>query len=431
MSSDRRKPPVIVTLLIAGAVAIFGFVVWRRDAPRRWTQMSQEEEQALKAADREIAVSFANVSEEETLPVRQRLERAMAESNPSLVADDLDVEALLRIVLVRLDIAGEEARRLRSQFSPEVYSPEAFAEELLAEACRDLQTGGSYRLLRLRVTDEKTIALYRLLTPQGTVNYHEWMFARGDDGRVRIADVFIYGAGERLSETLASRFLMLRVGEKGLSRVERIEAERLAEKLQLAFAAAHTGDIEAFDDRLAGLPSNVRNEKSVLTMQVMAASRLSDPDRATGHLRRLRELYPNDASGDVLGWPVDSANGNHDAAIAALDRLDERVGGDPMLALIRAEEHVAMKRFSEAKADLAKAIEDEDALAAAHFLLVYVSAAEGEYDEAASWARKYADRTNSSPQELFDRFVVRRDEVWDAFRRSEAWQTLTDESQSP
>jgi predicted Zn-dependent protease len=117
------------------------------------------------------------------------------------------------------------------------------------------------------------------------------------------------------------------------------------------------------------LPASMKKRKTVLTLRLAATQSIDNAEYLRG-VDDYRKYYPKDAAIDLLGLGARVLRKSYDQALAGIDRIDDAVGGDPYLKVIRAEileqqgKPVAARKMAEA------AIVEDPTLQAAYFVLV-------------------------------------------------------------
>lgn len=249
-----------------------------------------------------------------------------------------------------------------------------------------LQNGGSLHLLRVRTAaDGSQRAVLRLLLPDGAVNYHEMIINR-DEGLVRARDIYIYTNAELLSETMHRMFffalaqdpsaLQKLTGRKNpfLEHIE--DYKQMMEKVR-------AGDGRGAEELYKRLPEETRKQKSVMLAHVFAASKLGDDAAYIKAMDEMRHLFPHDGGVDLMSIDAFILKAKWPEALAAVDRVDAAVGGDPYLDVFRSNILLRSGDLKKAHDFSLRAGVREPALAAAFWAQVNVSLARADYAETA------------------------------------------------
>jgi hypothetical protein len=150
------------------------------------------------------------------------------------------------------------------------------AEELSAQ----FGTAGRYERLRVRTRDGKPSVVFRAVTPDGAINYHEYPLVRYPDG-VGPSDLYIYATAEPVSAVL--RRLMTRIAaelDRGLldrlTGAERLYVDNLPriEAMTTYRRAGRPGQVLA---EFNALPAALQADKALLVGAMTAAGQADEP----------------------------------------------------------------------------------------------------------------------------------------------------------
>ncbi len=128
-------------------------------------------------------------------------------------------------------------------------------------------------------------------------------------------------------------------------------------------------DFEQVLQLYRGLPESVQKNKMAFTLRLGAAQALRGEAQRQA-LADFRKFYPNDAAVDLLVFDGLVAEKSFDKALAAVDRIDKAVGGDPHLKVIRAKVLQKEGKSAEAKTMVEAAIAEEPTLKGAYYFLI-------------------------------------------------------------
>ncbi len=224
--------------------------------------------------------------------------------------------------------------------------------------------GSSYTYLRTLNIDGTPRPLFRLLGDDG-FNYHQLELDKQGRG-IRVADISILATGESLSETMRD----LRDSLAESDNVTELGAAM--KRIQSLTDDKHPR--EALD-LLRTLPADVRASKMVLTVEIQLARSLGDDAGYLEVIERYAKSFPNDPSLDFVRIDSDVLHKQYDAELAAIDRIDKRVGGDPYLDVMRAGAYLELHQPAEAIARARKATEREATMKDAWWMLLSAQAA--------------------------------------------------------
>lgn len=191
--------------------------------------------------------------------------------------------------------------------------------------CMALGPGGVAHFLRVREVDGAQRALIRV-TGEG-LTYIEFVVTRRD-GKVWAADYYPYGMGSMMSEMLARTFEQIMApGYGGMLKTKKA--------FDTANAAAARGDYAEARAALDQMPDEMRHTKTTLLVEIGFAANLDD-EIYKGVLADFARRFPGDPSLDLVELDGHIMRKDHAALLRTTDRLDARVGGDPLLDTMRA-----------------------------------------------------------------------------------------------
>lgn len=328
-------------------------------------------------------------SEEEAMELVQQIEATVAVGNPNVFAEAMDWELVFDRTTAEIDAPEETETAFRTGLLEGVTGNGG----LPAQVAQTAQQGGSYRLLQMREKDGELRALFRFLLPEAGVNYHDLLLVKGDDGRVRIGDIQVFLSAEDLSTTFR-RFYVAMVAEQNRSFLEKLSGKNAA-------FAEHMGDVQAMSASIRSgqpgaalktyksLPEALQADKAVLLVRYQAAVEEGEAECIQA-VRDFKRHHPNDACIDMLSLDLYSSTGEYDKVLECIDRVDESVGGDPYLNVLRAGALSAAKRFDEAMAAGKAAIEAEPDMIQAYWEVIAVALQKKDFAEVSRWLDQVA-----------------------------------------
>ncbi|NQT36710.1 MAG: hypothetical protein HQ581_04425 [Planctomycetes bacterium] len=346
------------------------------------------------------ASTWENPTEEECLQLARTMEEALQTGDAKAFNDGIDWDALLERATVGVFGTEEERRSFCSGGKRSMRGGRGLAQRLVDEA----NSGGSYRLLRIRQRDGQQRALFRQLGPGGSgLNYHELILVRRPDGQVKVVDGYSYVPAELFSKSLRRSFLPLTAGRSGkvrktLSRQDQELMKYVSQFLELS-AAVKDGRGEEALDIYNALPESLRQDKNNLILRLQAASAVDEPTYAAA-IEAFRRYHPNDPCLDLVLIDDHLMKGKYDEALASIDRLDKAVGSDPYLNVMRAGAYSEMQDYAKAKQCVRQAIEADDTLINAHWALVNISLDEKDFAETTRLMKTIADRFEFEANDL-------------------------------
>ncbi len=215
---------------------------------------------------------------------------------------------------------------------------------------------GDYRFLSATPDPDGASAHMRLLPGDGSLNYHRLIIGRNAAQQPTVVDVFVYVTGEPLSHTMGRM-----VGQ--LSGGSGHESMAVAQGMQRASTALQAGQPARALAVLDGLPARWQQQKSIMQMRIVAANGVAAQNLEAGRplsdgyqkaVRAFQAAFPKADHLALLLMDYHFLARDFPKAAAAVDQLDQQVGRDPYLNLIRTNIAVgqgdakAVRQFAEA-----------------------------------------------------------------------------------
>lgn len=267
-----------------------------------------------------------------------------------------------------------------------------------------VKKGGSYTLLHNHTRRERPRLLFRLLIPESGANYHDFLLARGPDGKVKASDLYVYMSGELISQTFRRGYILslARYPEGLVDRLSGADRKYVQyfEKYGEMGKAAREGRYGDVLDIYKGFPPELKKEKSVLMLRLQSAQQLGDDGEYLRSMEDFRAEYPSDESIDLISIDYYVVKKQYQKGLACLDRLDRAVLGDPYLQVIRANILTELGDLEAAHAALKKAVEAEPGLLDAHWALVTLSLKENNHAETLDTLRLIRDEFQIEMEDL-------------------------------
>lgn len=200
-------------------------------------------------------------------------------------------------------------------------------------------SAGDYRFLSVEETPEGATAHMRQIPPDGSLNYHRLTIGRNADQQPVAVDVYVYVTGEPLSHTLGRMVGQLSGGSEASSLA-------VAQGMQRASAALQAGKPATAEAILSNLPPRWQKQKSIMQMRIMAANGVAAQKMQAGKpignayrqaVEAFQTTFPKADNLSLLLMDYHFLKQDYPKTAKAVDQLDQQVGGDPYLNLIRAK----------------------------------------------------------------------------------------------
>lgn len=323
----------------------------------------------------------------------QELERAVAAGDAAVVNRLLRMRELAERSVADIRLSETNLKALRAGLT-------GFGDGGLGRKLADeVKGGGSYQPLRVRTTDGRTRLLMRLIVINGAVNYHSFALVRHPDGEVGAADVDVMTLGEPMSRTIRRTILtFLHEMDQGvvarLTESDRVYADNLP-AIDRVMGAVREGRHKEVLAGVRQLPPELRREKLFQLAVIQAAQKIGNEADYLAELERFRRDHPGDPASDLLSIDYFLLNSQFDEALAALNRVNEQVGGDPYLAALKAYALFKAGRHAEAVQVADGAIADEPTLPAGYIVRARAAAAHRDYRAAREWFHRAVEKAGA------------------------------------
>ncbi len=293
----------------------------------------------------------------------------------------IDWQEILQTATGGVSMKAEQLAEFKQGVLNSVSGPSGLSSQLITA----VREGGSYDFLRLREVDGRQRALFRLLLPEGTMNYHELPLAKSPGGDIRVTDLYVYASGEPISATLRRAFLPIAAhSDRSLFQkltgqesafIEHIDSFR--QMSEASGANEHAEVVRIYHT----LPMSLQKEKNYLLVRYSAAMQLDDTEYLAA-LNDFRKYYPRDPCIDMLSIDYFLMQKQYDKSLACIDSLDKAVGGDPYCDVLRGNIEMQQPDLAAARKHFTAACEADPKLLGARVGLLDVNTAEGNFDEA-------------------------------------------------
>jgi hypothetical protein len=262
-----------------------------------------------------------------------------------------------------------------------------FARAIMAAA----EPTGEYRALRVHKEGDPIRVLFRLVSSNGALNYHDWVLGRSRDGKVVAVDCYVFLIGELYSQNLRRPFLPLahKSGGASVEELSGTDREFVEHFNQFTLMGRY---IRERNWRQAlytykELPASMQESKPVMTMRLLATQSISDADYLAT-IDDFRKRYPNDAMIDLVSVDAYILRKAYDQALQSIDRVDKAVGGDPYLKVLRGNVLLLEKKLDAARDMVQDAVVQDKNLLRAYYALIDISLARRDYADTVKWLKK-------------------------------------------
>jgi hypothetical protein len=331
----------------------------------------------------------------EATPTTSQAERWGAEFATAIVARDTAAANALIDWDAIFDAATRDVRvpePVRMQFIARGRESAA-TTGLAAQLVRVVRSGGDVSFVRGRTAGDECRAVLRVIQDTGLNYYDARLVVR--DGTVLARDIDIFRAGEPVSATIRRYFLIFAAAQSSAmsSAPEGVDGDSFhhASELTSLFAAADAADHTQVLEIVAGLPPSLRQDRAILQVRAIAAAQ-AGPEEHSAAIDALRAAYPETPGLALACIDLHARRGEQEECLAAIDRLDARIGGDPYLDAVRATACFVARDYPQATRLIEQAIGAMPDLLQLYWLRLAIALAERDHDETAAWLDRITAR---------------------------------------
>lgn len=234
-----------------------------------------------------------------------------------------ELNKLISAKLLAGNIAKKQKRRTGSSFVKQVsiaLNNAAMGQQII----NSIKDAGFYEMVKQYEKDNKQHLLYRLYA-DGSLNYHDFELGRSN-GKVYIADMFIYVSGEDLSQTISN--LSKNVSDEVLESEKDLAA--LKRMKQLLMENKHEEAKKVYDR----LPTELRDQRALQVMHLLICSGL-DEETYLKAIDRFRLMYPNEPYMFLMMIDASIMKKEYDDALMYVNKTDSVIDKDPFLDYYR------------------------------------------------------------------------------------------------
>ncbi len=257
-----------------------------------------------------------------------------------------------------------------------------------------VKNGGKYAFLRVKIVNGVYHAFFRLVTPDSGLNYYDMTLSRLRDGHIVADDIYIYASAELLSQIIRRTFIRL-AAEGALAPppkpkgIDRPYSENLDKLLTLAIET-QKGNAQTALAAYRSLPSDLKSEKSIQMLAVMAAQRCGNIDYQI-EIENLRKNHAGDPAVEWASITYYFKNGRNIEAIAIIDRMNDSIGPDPYLHVLKGKIYAAIGNLAEGKKAFELAVKSDPTIETAYWGRIYIALKEENNWDTLTWLRRVVE----------------------------------------
>ena len=257
------------------------------------------------------------VSRSEAITIKNIIDSSIKNKNAGLL------NRLFNANLLAAQIAKKRGKRSSRALVNNVSSAlnsAAIAQQIMSS----IKKNGFYELVKQYEKNKKQHLIYRLYA-DGSLNYHDYLLDR-KNGKVYIADMFIYLSGEDFSETISELAESLEENKitddkkmKGLTQIRLLMNE-----------GKYTEAKKAYEK----LPGELKGQRSLQIMNILICSQISE-EAYSDAIDKFKQDFPNEPYMYLMMINSSILQKDYDAALDYVNKIDSAIDTDPFLDYYR------------------------------------------------------------------------------------------------
>jgi len=298
----------------------------------------------------------------------EKLEASVREGNAAFINEHFDADDFVRRIFAERKLPKEIIEKQRALFARNVPIGKLFTE--------NVRRCGKFKFIRLHKEGDETRALFRMLV-EGGFNYFDIVLS-SRDGATKIVDVYIFSAGELLSESMSRETLaILGHGDKRvaalLSQTERDYTQYLP-KVRAIRGAMRRHDPDRALTLYLRLPRNVQRQRNVALLRVYAGvAKGWDSVECGQAIAHMQQHFPESAALQMLLFQYHSERKEYAKMLGVVDALEKATGDTGYMAYLRGNVFYMQKRIRHARSALREAVRIDPTLEDAYSALVTIN----------------------------------------------------------
>jgi hypothetical protein len=237
----------------------------------------------------------------------------------------------------------------------------------LESSRKSMQQFESAKFLRVRQHEGHSVLVFRLLSDKAGLSYIHLLLQKNcPPEKIVIVDQFAASAGEWTSQAMR-RLTLSAIVDDNKSAVAKLfspqEADivKWAPKMARAIQAMHDKKWQEALNAFEKFPDSLRTQSSLFTLRVQCAQNISN-EKYLHVLAEWEKIRPTDTALNLLAIDGYFLRKDYSKAHQAIERLDQSVGGDPYLRLLRSYFYTAAEQLAEAEDAAITACKEEPGL---------------------------------------------------------------------
>jgi tetratricopeptide (TPR) repeat protein len=280
--------------------------------------------------------------EKKLLAVAEALQTAVTEQDQAALDDLFDKEEFMNLIII--EDGSTKLARFNEGFKSKLVDRSVLSTMILQQASTE---DFAYEPVRVYFDKKEPHIIFRLSVANG-INYHDFLLKKSK-GNYKIIDAYIYLSGEYISATFKRLYIIASKDYLPPSISAGLPDFQLEEIMQVANAKqlVDQGHYKEAAEMMSGLGADIRKEKIFALMELLIKANMEEEDYLQAMVD-YKSLFPEDPSIDLVSLDYLLLQEKFEEGLAAIDRLDERLGGDPYLDIYRGSFYYSLDNYSKA-----------------------------------------------------------------------------------
>ncbi len=344
-----------------------------------------------------ISISLQIKAQNETLikleAIGDSIDASLNNYQKEYVNSLIDEESMIKIILDKKE--GEEITAYERGVSLGIRRSLDFGELML----KQIGNGAHYGFVKAKhISDDNYSLLFRLYSEEG-INYHGYLCTYRDD-TVSINDIYIAIAGQTLGETLRSLLQSVNLNKNVKSKTESKSLEGLLKVVEIKQLVG-LGRFDKAHKLYSKLPKKLKEQKAIKIYEVIINSNRDDKS----YLKTMKEfvsMFPQDPSIYLVSLDKYVIEGNYDIALACVDSIDKKIGGDPFLNLHRGNIYYMADNVTKSAEKFSELVQYDLKIAEIYDSYLFILLQLGDHDNALLMVEKLVDEYEYTIEEVSD-----------------------------
>jgi tetratricopeptide (TPR) repeat protein len=316
------------------------------------------------------------VTKEEAMDFAQKVEMSIGNREETFLNEAIDADIMLK----RADLPnGKDTRSFKEGFSNKM--------RLGTVVTKAISNLGTYSFVKEYENDkDKSRHVIFRMYEDGKLNYHDMELVKVK-GATRVADIYIYITGEKLSETLSNFYLQVSTEVRKTGNDDLTWMKKIPEMRDQVQQQNYREALDIYNT----IPGKMKTGKLVQVMHISICSGLSNDEYAAA-LDEYQELFPNEPNTALLMLDGYVIHEEYDKALAAVNQLDKQINTDPFLDYYRYLCYNLMKDDVKSKESIERLVKNQPDFASGVLELIVTYLDNHEYEKAKPFIDQYKMR---------------------------------------